>query len=229
MPERSTGPSRHRRERQGRGRPFPSRMRRAAPRTARSRTSSQYPEGDSIMIIKVLGPGCSKCVEAYEIVSKAVAASGSDATVEKVTDLREIMAWACWPPLRWSSMAASCARGASPVRKKSGAGSAPEASGGHAIPMQVPVAQYPVRPGCATGATHSRGPGCGRRRPPVRCPDARYPDRPFPDHILPVTRPPHEPCSPHAPPSGSLAFGLCPCTAGPSACPIPAGPDLRPS
>lgn len=43
------------------------------------------------MIIKVLGPGCSKCVEAYEIVSKAVAASGSDAT-EKVTDLREIMA-----------------------------------------------------------------------------------------------------------------------------------------
>lgn len=23
------------------------------------------------MIIKVLGPGCSKCVEAYEIVSKA--------------------------------------------------------------------------------------------------------------------------------------------------------------
>ena len=44
------------------------------------------------MIIKVLGPGCSKCVEAYEIVSKAVAASGSDATVEKITDLREIMA-----------------------------------------------------------------------------------------------------------------------------------------
>ena len=44
------------------------------------------------MIIKVLGPGCSKCAEAYEIVSKAVAASGSDATVEKITDLREIMA-----------------------------------------------------------------------------------------------------------------------------------------
>ena len=36
------------------------------------------------MIIKVLGPGCSKCVEAYEIVSKAVAASGSDATVAAV-------------------------------------------------------------------------------------------------------------------------------------------------
>lgn len=47
------------------------------------------------MIIKVLGPGCSKCVEAYEIVSKAVAASGSDATVEKITDLREIMALRC--------------------------------------------------------------------------------------------------------------------------------------
>ena len=44
------------------------------------------------MIIKVLGPGCSKCVEAYEIVSTAVAASGSDASVEKITDLREIMA-----------------------------------------------------------------------------------------------------------------------------------------
>lgn len=43
------------------------------------------------MIIKVLGPGCSKCVEAYEIVSKAVAAPGSDATVEKITDLREIV------------------------------------------------------------------------------------------------------------------------------------------
>lgn len=43
------------------------------------------------MIIKVLGPGCAKCVEAYEIVSQAVAAAGSDARVEKITDLREIM------------------------------------------------------------------------------------------------------------------------------------------
>ena len=88
------------------------------------------------MIIKVLGPGCSKCVEAYEIVSKAVAASGSDATVEKITDLREIMALgvlatpAVVRPTGgcWSSMAASCARDASPVRKKSGAGSAPSLS-----------------------------------------------------------------------------------------------------
>ena len=62
-------------------------------------------------------------------VSKAVAASGSDATVEKITDLREIMALGVLAtPLRWSSMAASCARGASPVRKKSGAGSAPSLS-----------------------------------------------------------------------------------------------------
>lgn len=44
------------------------------------------------MVIKVLGPGCSKCTEAYDLISKAVAAAGSDATVEKVTDLREIMA-----------------------------------------------------------------------------------------------------------------------------------------
>ena len=73
------------------------------------------------MIIKVLGPGCSKCVEAYEIVSKAVAASGSDATVEKITDLREIMALGVLA----TPAAASCARDASPVRKKSGAGSAP--------------------------------------------------------------------------------------------------------
>lgn len=44
------------------------------------------------MIIKVLGPGCAKCTETYDIVSKAVAAAGSDATVEKVTDFKEIMA-----------------------------------------------------------------------------------------------------------------------------------------
>ena len=44
------------------------------------------------MVIKVLGPGCSKCAEAYDLISKSVAAAGSDATVEKVTDLREIMA-----------------------------------------------------------------------------------------------------------------------------------------
>ena len=78
------------------------------------------------MIIKVLGPGCSKCVEAYEIVSKAVAASGSDATVEKITDLREIMALGV---LATPAVAASCARGASPARKKSGAGSAPNHPG----------------------------------------------------------------------------------------------------
>lgn len=43
------------------------------------------------MIIKVLGPGCAKRVEACEIVRQAVAAAGSDARVEKITDLREIM------------------------------------------------------------------------------------------------------------------------------------------
>ena len=43
------------------------------------------------MIIKVLGPGCAKRAEACETVSQAVAAAGSDARVEKITDLREIM------------------------------------------------------------------------------------------------------------------------------------------
>ena len=76
------------------------------------------------MIIKVLGPGCSKCVEAYEIVSKAVAASGSDATVEKITDLREIMALGVL-----ATPAVVIDGGASPARKKSGAGSAPSLPG----------------------------------------------------------------------------------------------------
>ena len=42
------------------------------------------------MEIKVLGPGCSKCRQAEEIVKEAVAAAGVSATVEKVTDLMKI-------------------------------------------------------------------------------------------------------------------------------------------
>lgn len=80
------------------------------------------------MIIKVLGPGCSKCVEAYEIVSKAVAASGSDATVEKITDLREIMALGVLATPAVVIDGGIMCTGASPVRKKSGAGSAPSLS-----------------------------------------------------------------------------------------------------
>ncbi|WP_319524737.1 thioredoxin family protein [uncultured Desulfosarcina sp.] len=42
------------------------------------------------MEIKVLGPGCAKCKQAEKIVKDAVAESGIDATVEKVTDVMEI-------------------------------------------------------------------------------------------------------------------------------------------
>ena len=42
------------------------------------------------MDIKVLGPGCPKCRQTEKIVRDAVAASGVQATVEKVTDVMEI-------------------------------------------------------------------------------------------------------------------------------------------
>jgi len=42
------------------------------------------------MDIKVLGPGCPKCQQAEKIVRDAVAESGVDASVEKVTDIMEI-------------------------------------------------------------------------------------------------------------------------------------------
>ena len=44
------------------------------------------------MEIKVLGPGCAKCKEAEDIVRAAVRDAHSDAHVEKVTDLKEMMA-----------------------------------------------------------------------------------------------------------------------------------------
>lgn len=42
------------------------------------------------MIIKVLGPGCPKCHETEKVVREAVAESGSNATVEKISDFQEI-------------------------------------------------------------------------------------------------------------------------------------------
>ena len=42
------------------------------------------------MEIKVLGPGCPKCKKTEEIVKDALAETGIDATVEKVTDVMEI-------------------------------------------------------------------------------------------------------------------------------------------
>ena len=43
------------------------------------------------MLIKVLGPGCAKCKEAENIVMSAVQEANSSATVEKVTDFKEMM------------------------------------------------------------------------------------------------------------------------------------------
>ncbi len=42
------------------------------------------------MEIKVLGPGCPKCQQTEKMVNAAVAESGVDASVEKVTDIMEI-------------------------------------------------------------------------------------------------------------------------------------------
>lgn len=42
------------------------------------------------MEIKVLGPGCPKCQQTEKIVKDAIAESGVEASVEKVTDVMEI-------------------------------------------------------------------------------------------------------------------------------------------
>ena len=42
------------------------------------------------MEIKVLGPGCPKCHQTEQNVKDAVAETGVDATVEKITDIMEI-------------------------------------------------------------------------------------------------------------------------------------------
>ena len=42
------------------------------------------------MEIKVLGPGCPKCLQAEKVVKEAVAEAGVDAQVEKVTDTLKI-------------------------------------------------------------------------------------------------------------------------------------------
>lgn len=43
------------------------------------------------MIIKILGSGCSNCKKLEENAKKAVSESGIEASVEKVTDMKEIM------------------------------------------------------------------------------------------------------------------------------------------
>ena len=42
------------------------------------------------MEIKILGPGCPKCKKTEELVIEAVAESGVDAQIEKVTDTMQI-------------------------------------------------------------------------------------------------------------------------------------------
>jgi small redox-active disulfide protein 2 len=42
------------------------------------------------MEIKILGPGCPKCNQTVQVVKEAVAETGVEANVEKVTDLLEI-------------------------------------------------------------------------------------------------------------------------------------------
>lgn len=45
------------------------------------------------MIIKILGAGCEKCSKLEENTQKAVEELGIDASIEKVEDLRGIMAY----------------------------------------------------------------------------------------------------------------------------------------
>jgi small redox-active disulfide protein 2 len=42
------------------------------------------------MDIKILGPGCPKCEQTAAIVKEALAETGAEASVEKVTDIMEI-------------------------------------------------------------------------------------------------------------------------------------------
>lgn len=42
------------------------------------------------MDIKILGPGCPKCQQTANIISEAVAETGVDAKIEKVTGVMEI-------------------------------------------------------------------------------------------------------------------------------------------
>jgi len=45
------------------------------------------------MDIKILGPGCAKCKKAEQIVREVVAETGSDARIEKITDMMEIASY----------------------------------------------------------------------------------------------------------------------------------------
>jgi len=48
--------------------------------------------------IKVLGPGCPNCRKMEEMARAAVAELGLEASIEKVTDIAEIMKHILWTP-----------------------------------------------------------------------------------------------------------------------------------
>ena len=45
------------------------------------------------MEIKVLGPGCPRCVQTEKVVKEVLAEAGVEATVEKITDVMQIMTY----------------------------------------------------------------------------------------------------------------------------------------
>jgi len=45
------------------------------------------------MEIKVLGPGCAKCNKTEKLIQEVIKEIGSDATVEKITDMMEIASY----------------------------------------------------------------------------------------------------------------------------------------
>ena len=44
------------------------------------------------MEIKIFGPGCARCTETEKIVKEVATAKGGDITVQKISDLKEMMA-----------------------------------------------------------------------------------------------------------------------------------------
>jgi small redox-active disulfide protein 2 len=50
------------------------------------------------MEIKVLGPGCPNCQKMEELVKTAVKELGINATIEKISDIREIMKYTMTTP-----------------------------------------------------------------------------------------------------------------------------------
>ncbi|MBA3013003.1 MAG: TM0996/MTH895 family glutaredoxin-like protein [Proteobacteria bacterium] len=45
------------------------------------------------MEIKVLGPGCAKCSKTEKLIREVIKETGSDASVEKITDLMKIASY----------------------------------------------------------------------------------------------------------------------------------------